>query len=593
MKKLLLLLGVLAVAFSCSQYDDQWIKDEFTDIENRLNELQKKCEKLNGEISTIQNILKVIQENDFVTDVKPIESEGRVIGYEIHFSKNKTITLYHGTDGVDGYTPQIGVKQDSEGVYCWTLDGEWLLDNEGNRIPATGEDGAPGAPGVDGLPGADGVDGAPGQDGISPQLKIEDGYWYVSYDGGAFWSKLDKAVGDDGKDGVDGLSYFKEVAHDDEYVYITLNDGTTLKMQKVSALNLSVEISRDIPCGPGCILQIPYMLSGVTASAEVITISEGAWNASVTQLNSTSGYITVQAPAVIDDSQILVVASDSRKTVMKTLSFAEGVISADGTFSLSDNGGELSIDVSTNYDYEVTANASWITSIETRSVRNEKIIITYQPLPSGTVTRSAEISITDKYAGTVKTITLVQGSPISISENRLDMIVGDETSLSASSMLGHTEFLWFSSDSDVVRVDEAGNLIAITAGTVIITAMTRDYMYSADCTVSVCRMEDLITTEFGSATDVTYQNGMVGAGTKLSWYITNNSSYDILVTALQVNDSATGYQGNKMSVNETLKPGEYTGWRVTLGGNYYSPSCKFYFTYRGKEYTQECGSIFN
>ena len=56
MKKLLLLLGVLAVAFSCSQYDDQWIKDEFTDIENRLNELQKKCEKLNGEISTIISV---------------------------------------------------------------------------------------------------------------------------------------------------------------------------------------------------------------------------------------------------------------------------------------------------------------------------------------------------------------------------------------------------------------------------------------------------------------------------------------------------------------------------------------------------------
>ncbi len=144
-------MGTLAIFFACSQYDDAWIKDEFTDIENRLNELEKKCEKLNGEISSIQNILKAIQENDFVTDIKNIESAGRVIGYEIHFSKNQAITLYHGADGVDG------------------------------------------------------------------------------------------------------VSYFKDVTHDSEYVYITLNDGTTLKMQKVSTLELSLEIYTAIP-GPFTII---------------------------------------------------------------------------------------------------------------------------------------------------------------------------------------------------------------------------------------------------------------------------------------------------------------------------------------------------
>jgi hypothetical protein len=37
-----------------------------------------------------------------------------------------------------------------------------------------------------------------GERGITPKLKIEEGYWFVSYDEGLTWTKLDKAVGEDG-----------------------------------------------------------------------------------------------------------------------------------------------------------------------------------------------------------------------------------------------------------------------------------------------------------------------------------------------------------------------------------------------------------
>jgi hypothetical protein len=55
-----------------------------------------------------------------------------------------------------------------------------------------------------GAPGKDGEDGTPGQDGITPQLKIEDGYWYISYDNGSTWTRLSKATGEDGAPGQDG-----------------------------------------------------------------------------------------------------------------------------------------------------------------------------------------------------------------------------------------------------------------------------------------------------------------------------------------------------------------------------------------------------
>ncbi len=46
--------------------------------------------------------------------------------------------------------------------------------------------------------------GKDGVDGVTPQLKIEDNYWFVSYDNGATWTKLGKATGNDGANGEDG-----------------------------------------------------------------------------------------------------------------------------------------------------------------------------------------------------------------------------------------------------------------------------------------------------------------------------------------------------------------------------------------------------
>ena len=52
--------------------------------------------------------------------------------------------------------------------------------------------------------GNTGGSGADGKDGVTPQLKIENGAWFVSYNEGETWNELGKATGEDGKDGVDG-----------------------------------------------------------------------------------------------------------------------------------------------------------------------------------------------------------------------------------------------------------------------------------------------------------------------------------------------------------------------------------------------------
>ena len=262
MKKLhLLLLGVTLCFFSAC-HNDIW--DAIDGLDSRVTKLEELCKEMNTNITSLQTIVSVLQSNDYITGIVEIKKNGEVIGYTITFGKHDPITIYHGQDGKDGQngtdgkdgqdgsssTPVIGVAQDTDGVYYWTLNGEWLLDDNGNKLPVSGKDGQDGTDGKDGQDGKDGKDGADGQngkDGITPQLKIEEGYWYISYDNGATWTQLGKATGEDGKDGADGKdgqngtngkdgedgeSMFQSVTQDENYVYFTLADGTVIKIAK-------------------------------------------------------------------------------------------------------------------------------------------------------------------------------------------------------------------------------------------------------------------------------------------------------------------------------------------------------------------------
>ena len=266
--KRFLLSVVLAttLALTSCQFDDSDIWNKFgemeesiRDHEQRISALEELCKQMNTNIEALQTLVDALEKRDYVTNVSEVRSNGEIIGYTISFAYSDTITIYHGqdgkdgangTDGKDGYTPQIGVMKDTDNIYYWTLDGEWLLDAKGNKIKAVGTDGAD---------GKDGQDGTDGKDGVTPQLKIENDYWYVSYDNGATWVQLGKATGEDGKDGQDGNdgadgsdgadgedgkdgdSIFKSVTQDDEYVYFNLSDGTMITLPKHDKENIQFE----------------------------------------------------------------------------------------------------------------------------------------------------------------------------------------------------------------------------------------------------------------------------------------------------------------------------------------------------------------
>lgn len=213
-KTLLFLLSMLAMV-SC--YDDARLWEELQKHEERIAALETLCSQMNTNISSMQSVVNALQTNDFITAVTPVTEGDVVVGYTITFGKSAPITIYFGKDGEDGSdgaTPVIGVRQDEVGVYYWTLNGEWMKDGDGNKIRVTGKD------------GKDGEDGESGADAVTPMLNIEDGWWYVSYNSGVDWQKLDKATG------ADGDSFFMNVSHDDKYVYFTLADGTVIAIAK-------------------------------------------------------------------------------------------------------------------------------------------------------------------------------------------------------------------------------------------------------------------------------------------------------------------------------------------------------------------------
>ena len=173
--------------------------------------LQRLCNETNTNLSALQTIVTALQNNDYITSVDPLTENGKVVGYTIKFAKSNPIVIYNGKDGADGNTPVIGVKKDTDGIYYWTLDGEFIVV-DGQKIKAQG---------------TDGNNGADGSDGVTPKLEIREGYWWISYDNGVNWTQLGKATGEDGKD-ADSII----ITQDENNVYFELADGTVITISK-------------------------------------------------------------------------------------------------------------------------------------------------------------------------------------------------------------------------------------------------------------------------------------------------------------------------------------------------------------------------
>lgn len=206
MRKPVIILSLAAAMIlptACS-FDDSDLWNAVNDIEDRVENLEKASAQMNTDIKTLQSILEAIQNNISITAITSTAN-----GYTIKFSNGTEASITNGIDGAAA--PEISVRKADDGLYYWTIGGEWLIV-DGEKVRATALDGV---------------------DAVAPQMRISatTGEWEISTDGGVTWVSTGvSAKGDKG----DSIFNKVDISNPD-YVKFVLADGSEFSVQRYNA----------------------------------------------------------------------------------------------------------------------------------------------------------------------------------------------------------------------------------------------------------------------------------------------------------------------------------------------------------------------
>ena len=424
-------VGLMLLLPSCSGYDDTGIRSDLAALESRVTTLETLCDQMNSNISALQAAVVALQNKEYVESINPLPDNQ---GYTFSFSSGRTVTVYNGkdgkngtdgkdgengrdgVDGKDGVTPVIGVRQDTDGVWYWTLNGDWLYA-DGKRVKAVGSDGADGKDGVDGTdgkPGSDGKDGEPGadgKDGVTPKLKIEEGMWYVSCDDGVSWERLGKATGDDGADA--GII---SVTEDNGYVHFGMSDGTVITIAKRMPLTISFDSEGVAITIGGASRTIGYTLTGASEKVVVKTLTQGGWKAKVNQKSSASGTIEITAPNPLVESEILVFVSDGGQTSLAAINCVKAtIVISQEKYEVDAAGGNIDVTAQTNTEFQISIPddaKSWLSYVPTKSMATKTFNLS-AAANDNAFRRNAVVSLTDDSGNVIRNFVVSQAGDMS------------------------------------------------------------------------------------------------------------------------------------------------------------------------------------
>lgn len=334
----------IAALMALSCYDD-------TQVLERLDTLEAQVAELNQQLNSVSDIVSALQKNVYVKAVNEVAG-----GYEIEFTDGKKVTVKDGKDGADA--PEIGATMDVDGVYYWTLDGEWLFDASGNKVPA-------------------GV----GQ----PKLKTEGGKWYISADGNQ-WALI----------GPDVACTIKDVNVSADAVAFVLADGTEIVIPLVQVIDITFDIPEESVYG-GEEVKFGYTIVGGTDKNRVAAICS-AGVASVIATDANNGVIRLTSLAGSDFECTVFVTDGVERTIFKTLKFMSGVFTTEeNEVYVGIEATTITIPVATSMEFDVISECDWITvSAETKAeVRTEEIVLNVAANTSMSA-RSAYVSFVPK-----------------------------------------------------------------------------------------------------------------------------------------------------------------------------------------------------
>jgi hypothetical protein len=177
------------------------LSDKILELLDRVTYAESMVHVTNTTINALYTTIRALEQNDHINGIDEIKENGEVVGYVISFTSGSYVNIYHGNTGI---TPIVGIQQNTtNGYYYWTIQKgtsspTWMTNSFGQRVRATG---------------------------TIPKLKIESGYWWVSYDDGSSWQRLSEATGEEGS------SVFRDIDYSDPYfVKFTLYDGKSFQI---------------------------------------------------------------------------------------------------------------------------------------------------------------------------------------------------------------------------------------------------------------------------------------------------------------------------------------------------------------------------
>ena len=236
---------------------------------------------------------------------------------------------------------------------------------------------------------------------------ISDGYELVFSDGttaviknGAKGDKGDAgAQGPQGEKGEDGDAFFEsvELSADGCYLVITLIGGTVYELP-MGGFNLMFTLP-DANIEAGKTIKVTYQVTGAAATDDVVVriLNKSNCDAVVLAEENAVEICPDLGAGYVD---LYAINNTTGELKAKTISFDGYTFTVStSTYYVSPAGGDVEIPVTTSMDYEVKIEGSWLTHKQTKSVREETIVLT---------AAEANTSTTDNTA----TVTLVAGEKV-------------------------------------------------------------------------------------------------------------------------------------------------------------------------------------
>lgn len=365
-RAIIIAIASVSIFAACEKYDDSALVARMDKAEADIKELQTLVSHLNSTLSGLATTVDALKAQDRIVSVTELADKS---GWVVEFSQTGKITIYNGkngidgkdgkdgtngtdgTNGQDGKTPTIGVKLDADGNYYWTVNGDYMLDENGNKIAATAHV-------------------------ATPQLRISNGNFEISYNGGVTWDIIGEA-------GNTGAVVFSKVEDGTDAVTFTLGDGTTIVIPKVGAFVINMDT--DVIISAGSSVNVTYTINSSDDATAVDAFGTKGFEAEVMASSVSAGMVRITAPNPLTNGKVYVIAvKGDGTTAARILSCEEGVFNLDETafaVKVPAAGGAFEVPFQTNQDNPMVMVApgySWITYVETKAVRNGKIVFSIE-----------------------------------------------------------------------------------------------------------------------------------------------------------------------------------------------------------------------